>query len=221
MPQPIVVTAFALAIGQLADPRVLRLLAKSIALTVLLLGALGALGLWWLDNAFALIAMLAAAWLLWRVIAFAVLQFYADEVIAVVEARYYPAAFALARPLGWRAELSRSARSAVRAIAWNIAALPFALALLVTGFGTAIVFWAANAWLLGRELTDMVWLRQPRDPDAPSPLSALKRFTLGGLVAGLLIVPLVNLLVPFIGAAMATHLIHRERYPRRKGQVNA
>ena len=222
--------ALALAIGQFGDPRVLRLLAKSVAVTLLVFAVLG-IAAWWpidamlagagLDDAgiahadgirgaFTVLAVLTVLWLAWRVIALAVLQFFADEVVEAVEARYYPAALASARPLGWRAELARGLRSALRAILWNLAALPFALALLVTGIGTALLFWAVNAVLIGRELMDMVWLRHRRDARARPPLSPLERFTLGGIVAGLLIVPLVNLLAPFLGAAAAAHLIHRK-----------
>ena len=43
-----------------------------------------------------------AMWLLFRVVALAVLQFFADEVVAAVEARHYPARAAQARPLPLR-----------------------------------------------------------------------------------------------------------------------
>ena len=38
----------------------------------------------------------------------------------------------------------------------------------------------------------------------------MKRFGLGLVVAFLLTVPFVNFLAPIIGAAMATHLVHRQ-----------
>ena len=77
--------------------------------------------------------------------------------------------------------------------------------------GTALLFWAVNAWLLGRELMDMVWLRhQPSAATAP-PLGALTRLALGGIVAGMLLIPFANLLAPVIGAAAATHLVHGRR----------
>lgn len=226
-------TALILSFRQLGDPRVLRLLGRSIAVTLLVLAVLLGAGWWALDGGLklagvadfagegalrgvlALVAVVIAGWLLWRVIAFAVLQFYADDVVEAVEARHYPAALAAARPLGWRAELRRGLGGAVRALVWNLAALPIALALLVTGVGTPILFWAVNAVLLGRELTDMVWLRH-RSPSAspssaPSPLASSERLMLGGIVSGLMFVPVLNLLAPFLGAAMATHLIHRKR----------
>lgn len=85
--------------------------------------------------------------------------------------------------------------------------------LLVTGIGTAIVFWVLNAWLLGRELGDMVWLRHAQGEPALPQIDRATRFALGGVVAALMLVPFVNLLAPLIGAAMATHLLHGKGVP--------
>jgi CysZ protein len=223
-------TAFALALGQLADARVLRILAKSIMVTLLVFTLLAAAG-WWLtdwalaraglddmlvDDAAGLRGMLAAAGviaaglLLWRIVALAVLQLFADEVVLVVEARYYPDAAASARRLGWHEELSASLAGAGRALVFNLLALPFALLLLVTGIGAPLVFWLVNSVLLGRELMDMVWLRHRPSRQSPLPLRQDERLVLGGVVTALLAVPLVNFLAPFLGAAAATHLIHRK-----------
>lgn len=221
--------ALARAIGQLSDPAILRVLAKSIAVTLAII-ALPGLGGWYLFAGFieqwqlsygaqlgALIAVLASAiagWLLFRMVALAVVQFFADEIVAAVEARHYPQAHIAARKLSLRQELGNSARSAARVLLVNLIALPFAIALLITGVGTAILFWMVNGWLLGRELQDMVWLRHVSGPDDQPPIGAGTRFALGGIVAVLLSVPFVNLLAPVIGAATATHLIHRPRTPR-------
>jgi uncharacterized protein involved in cysteine biosynthesis len=225
------ISAFFLALGQLADPRVLRVLLKSLGVTLLAFAVLGTAG-WWaldagltaagIDNAWfdaadglrgliALAGVLLGGWLLWRVLALAVLQFFADEVVEAVEARHYPAALASARRLGWHEELRGGLKSGARALLVNLIALPFALMLIVTGVGPALVFWLANAVLLGRELMDMVWLRHRHAADAPPPLSPRERFALGGIAAALLLVPVVNLLAPILGAAMAAHLIHRKR----------
>ncbi len=99
----------------------------------------------------------------------------------------------------------------MRVLAVNAIVLPLALVLLVTGIGTALLLWAANAWLLGRELTEMVWLRHRADTSDLVPVGWPTRFALGGIVAALLIVPFVNLLAPVLGAAAATHLVHRAR----------
>jgi CysZ protein len=227
--------ALALAIAQLGDRRVLAVLVKSVALTLAIFAALGALGWWALDAALerqgladdrglsvavAALATLIGGWLLFRLVALAVLQLFADEVVAAVEARHYPAEAARARRLGWRTELSLALRGLVRAAAYNLAAAPVALLLLATAIGPAIVFGLVNAVLLGRELTEMVALRHgPAGGVAPLP-SFAARGSLGGVIVLLLAVPLANLLAPVIGAAAATHLVHR-RTARPKETVHA
>lgn len=219
--------AYALALGQFADPRVLRIWLKSLIVTLLVFAAL-ALGGWWGlqwslarygalgelgDLAAALIVVLAGM-LLWRIVALAVLQLFADEVVAAVEARHYPAAAARARKLGWHEELGASLRGAGRALLFNLMALPVAVVLLVTGIGAPLVFTLVNAVLLGRELQDMVWLRHREDSRTRPPLLAGERFALGLVAALLLLVPFANFLAPFLGAAAAAHLIHRKDYRR-------
>jgi CysZ protein len=222
-----VIPAFSRALGQLGERRVIGVLLKSMAMTLAIFAAL-AVALWrgsaalieghaggWgeLGGLVALLLAIISGWLLFRVVALAVLQFFADEVVRAVEARHYPAHAAAARDLPFREDADNALRGLVRAVVVNLAALPIALLLLVTGVGTAILFWTVNAWLLGRELTDMVWLRHRSAPSDPSPLGGLTRFGLGGIVAAMLLVPFVNLLAPVLGAAAATHLVHSRRRP--------
>jgi uncharacterized protein involved in cysteine biosynthesis len=225
-----VATSLLRAAGDLAQPAGLKVMAKSEALTLALFALLGwggsyameagldALGL---DPAgrwgivLAALLTIVAMWLLFRIVALAVLQFFADEVVAAVERRAYPAAAARARKLGLTEEIRVGLGGALRALAVNLLALPFALALTVTGVGTALLFWAVNAWLLGRELSDMVWLRHRTAPDAPVPGAGAERFLLGGMVAALLVVPFVNFVAPVLGAAAATHLVHLRMRPAR------
>ena len=42
-------------------------------------------------------------------------------------------------------------------------------------------------------------------------MSAGQRFLLGGTIAGIMLVPFANLLAPVLGAASATHMVHRAR----------
>src|SRR5687768_8689308 len=226
-------SSLALALGQLADPRVIRILLKSLAVSILLFagvawggwyaldGLLGWLGLE--DDAFvgagtvrelaSLLLALLGLWLAWRIVALAVINFFADEVVQAVEARHYPEAAARARDLPVSEQFSTSARAALRALLVNLAILPIALVLLVTGIGPAMLFWVVNAFLLGRELQDMVWLRHRQGKADPAPVGRGERFLLGGAVAALLALPFVNLVAPILGAAAATHLIHRKVRP--------
>jgi uncharacterized protein involved in cysteine biosynthesis len=216
--------AFALSLGQLSDPAIGRVLAKSILATLAIFAALGFAAWATLSAALQryaagyedLGALIAAAliviggWLLFRAVALAVLQFFADDVVRAVERRHYSDAASVPN-LPFFTELSASAKGLLRVVAVNAVVLPIALILLVTGIGTALLLWAANAWLLGRELTEMVWLRHSADTSELVPVGGLTRFALGGIVAALLIVPFINLLAPVLGAAAATHLVHRAR----------
>ncbi len=224
-------SSFGLALSQLGDPRILRVLVKSVLVTLILfilLGVSGYYGLsavlagWGVDGSstigalVALLLTIIGGWLLFRLVALAVLQFFADEVVLAVEQRHYPEHGLTARRIGFAEELKNSARSTLRAVLVNLAVLPFALVLLATGIGTAILFLLANGWLLGRELQDMVWLRHRRDRSATAPIPAISRFLLGLTVAGLLAIPFINLLAPILGAAAATHLVHRRVHRRKK-----
>lgn len=220
-----VFSAFARALGQLGDRRVLGVLAKSMAVTLAIFAALGvalsrgaallieryAAGWGELAGLAALLLGIIGGWLLFRVVALMVLQFFADEVVRAVEARHYPAQAAAARDLRLSEEAGQALAGLLRALLVNLVALPVGLVLLVTGIGTALLFWAVNAWLLGRELQDMVWLRYRPSKGAAPPLSSLTRLALGGIVAAMLLVPFLNLLAPVLGAAAATHLIHTRR----------
>ncbi|MEM8725145.1 MAG: EI24 domain-containing protein [Pseudomonadota bacterium] len=218
-----VIASLAKAFAQLADPAVLRVLAKSLLVTLALFAALGGVLYILLDLLFAQAGLFAgfsgtllativitvfAMWILFRIIALAVLQFFADEIVRAVEQRHYPQAASERRELPFREDLFNSLRGMGRALLMNALALPVALILSFTAIGPAIVFITVNAVLLGRELTDMAWLRH-RDPtDTSSPVGALQRLALGGVIAGLMLIPFANLLAPILGAAAGTHLTH-------------
>ncbi len=218
--------ALALSIRQLGDPAILKVLFKT-ALATLAIFAAGGAGLYVLveraidsvtsADTFGMGALVAAAgiilagWFLFRVVALFVLQFFAEDVVRAVEAKHYPQAAHTVRDIPLSEEVGNAFRSLARTVLANAAALPVAGLLLVTGVGAAAVFWAVNAYLIGRELRDMVWLRHRVDTAEIAPMGSAKRFLLGGVVVALLAIPFVNLLAPIIGAASATHLVHRAR----------
>ncbi|MGP7795307.1 EI24 domain-containing protein [Sphingomonas sp. CLY1604] len=220
--------ALALSIGQLGDPAILRVAGKSLLVTLAIFAAL-AVGVFeilrrWLAGfaggyddglagVVAVVVFVLAAWLLFRVIAIAVLGVFADDVVAAVEARHYPAAHAAARPAGLGRSLRMGLGSAARAIAVNLLMLPVYLALLFTAIGPAIAFFLVNAWLLGRDLGDMVASRHMDDATMRGWRKATRgrRFATGLAGTGLFVVPLVNLLAPILGAQLATHLFHASR----------
>ncbi len=212
----------------MADPAVLRVLAKSLGITLLIFGAVGALLWWFLMDALewallfilpkgyegpaaaflAVFVWLVLFWLTFRVIALAVLQFFADEIVKAVELKHFPDSAETLRALPFREDLHNSMRGMGRTLGLNLLTLPIALLLLFTAIGPAVLFLLVNAVLLGRELTDMAWLRHREPGELGTPVSSLKRLVLGGAIAGLMLVPFVNLLAPVIGAAAGTHVTH-------------
>ncbi len=223
-----------LALRQMVDGAVLRILVKSLAVTLALFALVMVAGWFALNWALARIGLadglftgagdvrgVAAAvlavlglWLVWRILAMAVIQFYAEDVVRAVEARHYPRAMQDARDLPFGEQLRQAAKAAGRALLANLLAAPVALALVFTGIGPAIVFWLVNAVLLGRELQDMVWLRHRRVEGEAAPIGRGPRWLLGGTVAAVLLVPFAHLLAPIFGAASATHLVHRSTRAR-------
>lgn len=217
-----ILSALLRALPQIFHARARRVLGKTIALTVGLFALFG-FGLGWAlklafewagwgehgyaEAAGAMALTLFLGWLLFRSVAMAVLGLFSDEIVAAVEAESYPAAAARARPPAMAAGVRMALRSAGRNIGWNLLALPFYFALLLTGVGSFALFLTLNAYLLGRDLADMV---EGRHPDAP-PMGGWQRMLMGLVSALLFLIPAVNLLAPIWSAAMAVHLFHERK----------
>jgi CysZ protein len=128
-------------------------------------------------------------------------------VAQAVERRYYPD-LPPARRMSWGDALIDSANFFGLLIVVNT------LALMLYAFAgpfIPVVFWAVNGLLLGREYFTLVAMRHMGRVEAKA---LRKRHWLtvwwaGALMAAPLSVPLVNLLIPVLGAATFTHLFHR------------
>ncbi len=224
-----VLQSLAKAMRQLGDRRVLMVLAKTAAITLIIFAILGTglyIALAGLLERFGLFAGFSgtfvvtliltalALWLLFRVVALAVLQFFADEIVAAVEASHYPDNCGCALP--FKQDLANSTRGIGRTLLFNLIALPLAILLVFTAIGPGVLFLIVNAVLLGRELTDMCWLRLRDAQSEESPVTRTERTLLGAFVAGLMLIPLANFLAPIIGAAAGTHLVHMKRAGLKK-----
>lgn len=230
--------ALALSLRQLGDRAILAVLVKSVLLTLaifLLLGTAAYFGFGWLLDwlnwsaastgvvaAFgALMLVVFGGLILFRAVALAVIGFFAEDVVAAVERRHYPARAASAvPPSAWRG-LRIGLRSALRAVLYNLLALPVYLALLITAVGAPMVFLIVNGLLIGKDLQQMVAARHdsqpegaPERPEPPEKIAPVPRFVLGLSAAVGLGIPFLNLIVPVIAAAMATHMIHGPRSGR-------
>jgi len=221
--------ALFLSIGQLGDKRIVAVFLKSFLLTLVALGAVG-VGVFygvrhlllWLHassegaTVSAGVVLLLGAlhiWVLFRAVAIAAVGIFADQVVDAVEARHYPTAADSARDLGFTRSLGMGLGSALRTIGINLLLSPLYLMLIVTGVGTPVAFFLVNAWLLGRDLGDMVGARHLDRAELGKwrGRTFFRRFALGALSEALLLVPFVNLAAPVLSAAMAAHLYHRRR----------
>ncbi|MFZ2995742.1 EI24 domain-containing protein [Sphingobium sp.] len=213
-----VLTAALRAFPSIFHKRTLRLLGRTLLLTLVIFVGLAAV-LWWgfhalrlhlgwggggVAEATATVAlMIGAGWLLFRAVAMAVMGLFADDIIEAVEQDRYPQAALTARPVGWARSGRYALASLARTIGWNLVALPGYILLLATGVGTIGLFLIVNAYLLGRDMADMV---EPRHPALP-PIARSSRWFMGLASALIFLIPLVNLLAPIWSAAMAVHML--------------
>ena len=218
-----------LALGQLSDPRFQRVLWRGVGLALLLLLAASGALLWvltwtlpdtvalpwvgevaWLDNLAgwaAVPALLVVSVILMVPVASAMTSLFLDEVAEAVEDRHYPGLLPVC-PQGWGEALKDSASAFGIVLIANIAAL---VAYLLLAPLAPLIFIALNGFLLGREYFQVAALRR-EGPEGARTLRRRHAFRIwlaGCLMALPLAIPLVNLLVPTLGAATFTHLYHR------------
>ncbi|MEM9796863.1 MAG: EI24 domain-containing protein [Pseudomonadota bacterium] len=219
------------AIGQIGDPRFRRVLLTGVGLSVALLAGFSYLLVWfagwlvgpvvtlpwlgevtWLDNVAGWAVLpftLIASVFLMVPVASAFTGLFLDRIAAAVEDRHYPG-LPSARVQGLSETLTETAQFLGVVIGVNFLAL---IAYLVLAPLALFIFWGVNGFLLGREYAQMAAARHLPRAEA---IAFRKRhraeiWGTGVLMAVPLSVPVLNLLVPVIGAATFTHLFHRLR----------
>lgn len=223
-----ILTAVFRALGQIGDRRFRRVLLLGIGLTVALLVAAYAALLWlvswlagdstvlpiigevlWLDDLLgwgSLLLMLILSVFLMVPVASAITSLFLDTVAQAVEDRHYPA-LPPARPVPWGEALRDTVNFLGVLIGANLLAL---LAYALLPVAAILIFWALNGFLLGREYFQMAAMRRVGRAQART-LARRNRMTIWGagvLMAMPLTLPLVNLVIPILGAATFTHLYH-------------
>lgn len=224
-----IVGAFLSALAQFDDPRFRRAVWLGLALAVALLFAMYAavllvvqwvtpdtLTLPWIGAVNGLSALVSVASIavmlilsvfLMVPVASAFTGLFLDDVADAVEARHYPTLSPAPRAAFWPA-LVDSVRYFGLLVVLNL----LGLLLFVFSGGLGMVgLWLINGFLLSREYFTMVALRRM----SPAEAGSLRRDNLltlwgAGIVMAIpLSIPLVNLVMPVIGAAAFTHLFHR------------
>ena len=128
-----------------------------------------------------------------------------DYVVAAVEARHYPG-LPPPRHVPIPEIVFYVVKFTVLVLGLNLLALPL---YLVPGLNL-VVFWVLNGYLLGREYFEVVALRRLGQAEGRSLRRANRArvFVAGLLVAVLMTLPVLNLLMPVVGAALLTHVFH-------------
>ncbi|SLN43297.1 CysZ-like protein [Pseudoruegeria aquimaris] len=220
---------FSLAVKQLGDPRFRKVLLLGVGLTLGLLFGLTLVFMygvaWLVPESVTLPLVGQITWvgdvLSWAMIplmmglsvflmvpvAAAFMGLFLEEVAEAVEERHYPHL-----PAVDRIPLAETIRDALGFLGVLVLANGVALVLYLLFAPLApVIFWLLNGFLLGREYFQLVAMRRVGRQQA----AVLRRefapqiWLSGALMAVPLSIPVVNLLIPVLGAATFTHLFHR------------
>ncbi|KIC13368.1 EI24 domain-containing protein [Leisingera sp. ANG-Vp] len=221
-------TAFFKTLGQTGDPRFRKVLFLGLGLSLALLFAAYAAFLmliqWlagpevtlpvlgqvtWVDDLLSfgsLFFMLVLSVFLMVPVASAITSMFLDEVAQAVEDKHYPALPPAAKVPFWD-----SVRDTVNFLGLLIAANVLALFLYALFPPAApFIFWGLNGFLLGREYFTLAAARRVGTAEAKKlrRRHATTIWAAGTLMAMPLSLPLVNLVIPILGAATFTHIYH-------------
>lgn len=219
-------SSFFKALAQIGDPRFRKVLLLGVGLTLALLVAIYAafLGLlqWalgdgaelpvigtvtWLDDLLgwgSLFLMLILSVFLMVPVASAITSMFLDEVARAVEDRHYPNL-----PAPPKLSIWEGIRDTINFLGILVAANILAIAVyLLIPPASIFVFWALNGYLLGMEYFQLAAMRRLGRARAAT-LRKENRGKIWGagiLMAMPLSLPLVNLVIPILGAATFTHI---------------
>lgn len=216
---------FTKALAQLGDAKFRRVLLGSLAVTVLLLagatwgvqlilpdqvvlpffGEIGVLS--WLLSGFVLVAMIGLSVFLMVPVASVFIGFYLESISEAVERKHYPDL-----PPAPRTPLADTVLDSLKFFGLIVVVNLLALVIyLASTLLAPVVFWVVNGILLGREYFQLVALRRlgRKEADALRRKHRVQIWLAGVLMAVPLSLPVVNLIVPLLGAATFTHLFHR------------
>ncbi len=221
-------SAFFKALAQMGDPRFRRVLLLGIGLTFALLVAAYAGFLWliatfvddtatlpvlgevrWLDDLLSFssfIFMMVLSVFLMVPVASAITSMFLDEVAQAVEDKHYPHL-----PKVDPVPFGDALRDTINFLGVLIGANLLAFILYAFFAPAALfIFWALNGFLLGREYFTLAAMRRLGRQGARELRSknAGTIWAAGTLMAMPLSIPVVNLLIPILGAATFTHIFN-------------
>jgi CysZ protein len=213
------------AFAQTFSPGLRRILFKSVALAILLLLVLGVIlqtvvtQISSLPQPFEMalaiatgLGIIAGAIYLMGPISSLIAALFLDEVAEEVERRSFPAD-PVGRPLPIAQSLVLSVKFFGLILLVNFVAL---LLLLIPGVNL-IAFFVANGYLLGREYFELAAMRY-RSAEAAKALrreNSMRVFLAGLAIAGVVIVPFLNLITPIFATALMVR-VHKRLSPTRE-----
>ncbi len=217
------------ALSQLGDPvlrRVLLIGVAGSAVVFILLNVLvwwifsstvdlSSLSLWgWLEDVLDWIAgfvvglsLLIVSAVLFPGVSTIIVGFFLEDVVAAVDARYYPNE-PPARPQPVSEVVASTARFALMVIGLNLLCLPFYLILMFIPPLNLVLYYVLNGYLISREFFELVALRR-MEPAAALNMRRQSRgkiMVAGILLTFLLTIPIVNFLTPVIATAFMVHV---------------
>lgn len=224
----IILNAFFAALGQVGDPKFRSVLLRGIGLTILLLFLACAGAIWfinslsgseislpfvgevsWLNDVLnysgIFLVMILPVFLMVPV-ASAITSIFLEKVAQAVEDKHYTHLPPVPRIPFSEAVMDGLSFMGVLILANLLALILYAMFPPFAPF----IFWAMNGFLLGREYFTLAAMRR-LGRDGARQLRAKHASTIwlaGTLMAIPLSVPLVNLVIPIIGAATFTHIYH-------------
>lgn len=236
-----ILTSFFAALGQIGDPRFRRVLLLGIALTIALLISATTGFVWligaltsdsttipwvgevtWLDDIISwgsFFLFFGLSIFLMMPVASAITSMFLDEVAQAVEDKHYPSL-----PPARKVSFGDAVMDTVNFLGVLLAANLLALILYAIFPPAAIfIFWGLNGFFLGREYFTLVAMRRMSRADAKELRKAYSGtiWLAGTLMAIPLSVPLINLLIPIIGAATFTHIYHNLTGAAEHGQTSS
>lgn len=224
-----ILSSFLAALNQLTDPRFRKVLLTGVGLTLLILIGVSFGFVWlvgiligdtttlpligevtWLDDvagwgSAVLLAVLSI--FLMVPVASAITSMFLDTVAQAVEDEHYPKLGA-----AQNVPIIDAVRDTFSFLGVLIVANICALVLyLILAPAALLIFWGLNGFLLGREYFTLAAIRRVGRNEAKRLRSKhmFKIWAAGFLMAVPLSVPLVNQIIPILGAATFTHLFHR------------
>ncbi len=217
------VRSFLAAIAQLGDPQVRRYVWWSLGLTVVSyiavvaalwigLGAVNVVQPAWLDTVIDVaggVAVFLVALVFFPAVVTVFVGLFLEGIAAAVEARHYPdLAPPRAVPLG--ESIAGAVSFAAVSIGLNLIALPV---YILVPAANIVLYLMLNGYLLGREYHELVAARRlDRHALTMERHKHRARLLIAGMViAGVMLVPVVNLLAPVIATALMVHTVQTLR----------